>query len=143
LIRSATPGDFDALYRLERLSFDKRRFTRDHLRWILHHPKGWTGVYDDGAIRGSIMLLREGDVARVMSVAVHPRHRRRGIGTALMTAAEDKGRAWGALSVALEVATSNEGAIAFYRALGYGDETLLSRYYTWGEDALRMAKRLR
>ncbi|MGA9749781.1 MAG: GNAT family N-acetyltransferase [Nocardioides sp.] len=47
---------------------------------------------------------------------------RAGIGTALMAAAEDWGRARGLTHLTLETGAANAAAISFYRALGYDME---------------------
>jgi GNAT superfamily N-acetyltransferase len=57
-------------------------------------------------------------------VAVHPGHRGRGIGRALLRAVEDEARRRGAVKVTLEVLSGNERAKALYVALGYGDYQL-------------------
>ena len=48
---------------------------------------------------------------------------RRGVGRALMAAAEELARSWGAASVVLDVQSFNRGAHAFYQALGYAPAT--------------------
>ncbi len=52
-------------------------------------------------------------------LAVDPPFRRRGIGTALMRAIEEWGRAHGAMSVALDTYASSPLSVPFYEALGY------------------------
>ena len=63
--------------------------------------------------------------------AADPAHRRRGIGRALMREAERCLAAVGCPKINLQVRASNEGAVAFYRGLGYVVE-----------DRIRMGKRL-
>ncbi len=140
VIRSAGVGDLEALYELEVVCFAERRFTRDHLLYILRHPRASTFVYEDGRVLGSIMLHDEGGVLRVLSVGVHPSCRRRGVGGRLMTLAEDMAVKFHSSEVRLEVSTRNEGAIAFYSALGYETTGTIPRYYSWGEDAHSMRK---
>src|SRR5207245_5818505 len=82
-----------------------------------------------------MMLLFEGHVCRVLSVAVAPKARRHGIGTRMMQAAEAICRERGLLTIRLEVSTKNLVAIEFYRRLGYRTDGVLYGYYSWGEDA--------
>ena len=140
MIRSAAVSDLDALYELEAVCFEERRFRRDHLLYLLRNPHASTFVYQDGRVLGSLMLLDEGGILRVLSVGVHPAHRRRGIGRRLMAMVEDMARQFGAREVRLEVSTKNGGAIAFYKALGFETVGRLAQYYSWGDDAYVMAK---
>ncbi len=57
--------------------------------------------------------------AMVEAIGVAAAARRRGAGRALMAAAEETARAWGAASLALDVHSFNREAEGFYRALGY------------------------
>ncbi|HET8542623.1 MAG TPA: GNAT family N-acetyltransferase, partial [Anaeromyxobacter sp.] len=69
--------------------------------------------------------------------------RRRGVGRALMAAAEDEGRSRGARLSTLEVRRSNAGAIALYRAIGYRQVGIRPNYYAEeSEDAIVMVKTL-
>jgi len=63
----------------------------------------------------------EGDTDRgvVTNLYVAPDHRREGVGSALLAAAEDRLRELGARRVGLEVLAANEGARRFYRRAGY------------------------
>lgn len=134
-------ADLDALYDLETVCFAERRFTRDHLLFILKNPRAYSFVYEtDEGVLGSLMLHDERRVLRVLSIGVHPEHRRRGIGTELMAVAEGLGRRFSAQEVRLEVSTQNAAAIDFYHALGYDTAELLPAYYSWGDDAYAMRK---
>jgi ribosomal protein S18 acetylase RimI-like enzyme len=114
MIRSGGLGDLDALYELEVACFAERRFTREHLMYLLRNPRSSTFVYEIDRVLGAIMLHDEDGVLRVLSVGVHPAFRRRGIGRRLMALAEDIAAKFGSRELRLEVSTQNEGAIAFY-----------------------------
>lgn len=140
VIRSAGVGDLEALYQLEIACFAERRFTRDHLMYILRNPRASTFVYEDGRVLGSIMLHDEGGVLRVLSVGVLPAFRREGIGRRLMALAEDMAQKFNSREIRLEVSTGNDAALAFYTALGFELTGRIPRYYSWGEDAYSMRK---
>ena len=55
----------------------------------------------------------------VSSLAVAPAARRRGVATALMSAAEARARADGRREVALQVEEANRAAVELYASLGY------------------------
>ncbi len=143
LLRRATPADLEAIYRIEVACFQERRFRRDHVEWILRNERAVTLVEEDGQrLTGAIMLLMEGPVCRVLSVATLPEYRRRHLGSEMMRAAETESLRRGCAQVRLEVSTRNYGAIEFYRRLGYRTDGVLYGYYSWGEDAYSMARTL-
>jgi len=141
LFREARPDDLEALYRFEVLCFEQHRFRRDHVEWILRHDRALTLV-DDGSdgVTAATMLLFEGQVCRVLSIAVAPGARRRGLGTQMMQAVDAICRDRGVSTIRLEVSTRNLGAIELYRRLGYRTDGVLYGYYSWGEDAYSMHK---
>jgi GNAT superfamily N-acetyltransferase len=69
----------------------------------------------------------------IFSMWVDPRHRRSGVGRALIGAAERWATSWGAGRSVLWVFAANEPAIRFYERLGYRTETS-------GEDAITGAR---
>jgi ribosomal protein S18 acetylase RimI-like enzyme len=79
-----------------------------------------------GAVVGTVMAGYDGHRGWLYTVAVDPRHRRRGVGAALVRHAEAALRALGALKINLQVRTTNAGVVAFYEALGYQVEPLIS-----------------
>ena len=86
-------------------------------------------------------LVRKG---HIVSIAVLPGYRRRGIGTALMKAALRSLREkYGCEEVYLEVRVSNEPAIRLYEKLGFRRVRVIPMYYLDGEDAYVMALSLK
>ena len=73
----------------------------------------------------------------IITVGVLPSHTGRGIGTALMLAAE---RQLGQPSVKLTVRSGNQRAIDMYERIGYRWRSTHHRYYRDGEDGLVMEK---
>lgn len=142
MLRPATRRDLDGLLALEAACFGDRRFGRDALVWLLADPNGATLVEDRDGVVASIMIAFEPESCRVLSVAVLPGWRRRGLGRALMRAAENLARDRGSRTICLEVGVRNAGAIEFYKRLGYKIDDLLPAYYTDGEDAYAMRRPL-
>jgi ribosomal protein S18 acetylase RimI-like enzyme len=84
-------------------------------------------VAEDGdEIVGTVMAGFDGHRGWVHYVAVSPRHRRRGIGTALMRAAEERLVEMYCLKLNLQVRGGNSGAVRFYEGLGYAIEDRVS-----------------
>jgi ribosomal protein S18 acetylase RimI-like enzyme len=84
----------------------------------------------DGAVQGSVMVGDDGHRGWVYYLSVQPSLQRSGQGQALMAAAEDWLRARGVRKVELMVRSTNDAAVGFYQAIGYGQEpvTVLSRW---------------
>lgn len=78
-------------------------------------------------------------VGWVATIGVHPDHRRRGVGRALLEACE---RALGMPVVRLTLRRSNEGARQLYESSGYAIVDRWERYYSDGESATVMEKRI-
>lgn len=74
---------------------------------------------------------------QIQNVAVHPAHRRQGLGRFLVRSALEEGIARGAQSALLEVRGSNAAAQSLYRALGFHEIGVRRSYYSRPlEDAL-------
>ncbi len=61
----------------------------------------------------------------ILLVYVSPAHRRQGIGTALMSYAQERARQRGDGQIGLQVFTTNQPAFQLYRRLGYETQSLL------------------
>lgn len=142
VLRPATHKDLDALLAVEAACFGDRRYSPETVAWILGDPSTATVVDDRGGIVGSISVHLGPDAGRILSVAVLPEWRRKGLGRALMAAAERLAREAGVATIRLEVGVRNRGALQFYRTLGYKIEGVLPAYYRDGEDGYAMAKPL-
>lgn len=116
-------------------------------------PLGFLVVEEDGKPVGYIMCRIElggshfkrfglAKKGHVVSLAVLPEHRRRGIATALMKEATLNLRKEGAGECFLEVRVSNEPALELYRSLGFTEVSRLRSYYLDGEDAYVLATKL-
>lgn len=77
------------------------------------------GVVVGSVVVGSAVVGFDGHRGWVYYLAVHPDHRRRGTGAALLAAAKGWLRDVGAPKVQLMVRTDNAGVVGFYERLGY------------------------
>ena len=83
-------------------------------------------VVDDGGIVGSAMFGYDGHRGWVNYLAVDPAYRGRGLGRALMAEGERLLTALGCPKLSLQVRLGNDAALAFYAALGYTDDQVVS-----------------
>ncbi len=79
-----------------------------------------------GQLIASVMVGYEGHRGWVNYLAVHPDHRRQGLGRLLMDVAERRLRDLGCAKVNLQVRASNKTATEFYRQVGYTVDDVVS-----------------
>jgi ribosomal-protein-alanine N-acetyltransferase len=89
---------------------------------------------------GYLSARRIADEVHILSIAVDPAQRRRGVARALLDAVLCEETARGARSALLEVRVSNLAARAFYASTGFVAVGRRPRYYANGEDALLMTR---
>ncbi len=93
----------------------------------------------EDVIVGYILVALQVDVWHILNVTVHPLHRGRRIGDALVRAVFTMGDRRPNVGFTLEVRVSNERAIRLYHRLGFVSHGVRPRYYSDnGEDALIM-----
>jgi len=80
----------------------------------------------NGAIVASVMIGYEGHRGWINYLAVSPAHQKRGHGRLLMETAERLLKAEGCPKINLQVRTTNAGVLAFYRAIGYLQDDVVS-----------------
>jgi RimJ/RimL family protein N-acetyltransferase len=163
-VRRAEPGDADRLVDLARevgaesegwlitsgewrSSSDERRYLKAIRR---HHDAAVFVAEENGGVVGRLSVARDVHPASEhvadLGLMVARDHRRRGVGHALMEAAEAWARGVGVRKLELHVFPYNTPAIALYEKLGYEREGLRRRHYRRGGDfvdAILMAKVLR
>ncbi len=88
-----------------------------------------TGVFLRGDSRGFVMGRVVAGEAELLTLAVAPQERRKGLGLALLAAFDDSARAAGAESGFLEVAAANVPARALYKAAGWREVGVRRGYY--------------
>jgi len=84
-------------------------------------------------------LIKKG---HIVSVAVMPNHRGKGIGQALINKAMEGMQLYNAKQCFLEVRVTNTQAINLYKKLGFQATRTIHGYYADGEDAYVMSKKL-
>lgn len=167
-VRPMRLGDLPAVGRLQRAAFPYDAWTEAGLRdelalgadrwWVVAEtgrvdPADLAAAADAGPAHGTgpgpalagVAGMALGPVCDVLSLAVDPTARRRGLGRALL--AELLTQAWsaGAERVLLEVAADNEAALALYAAAGFEAVRRRVGYYAGPEgpgsvDALVLAR---
>lgn len=96
-------------------------------------------IRDRGVIAGFAIMKYGDDEAQLFLLAVRPSHQRRGIGTALLSWLAITARTAGIRVIRLQVRSTNDAAIAFYRSVGFRASAVHAAYYQGTEDALLMS----
>jgi ribosomal protein S18 acetylase RimI-like enzyme len=99
---------------------------RDIARKIRVDPDGLLVLEEGRQLIGAVMVGYDGHRGWINYLAVHPDHRRQGLGRVLVAAAEQRLAELGCPKVNLQVRASNDEAVAFYRRIGYGVDDVVS-----------------
>jgi ribosomal-protein-alanine N-acetyltransferase len=133
-IEAATRAHADVLAAIHAAAFPRAEaWSRDVMLLQLEVPATFGLLHSLG---GMILGRVAADEAEILTLAVSPGQRRRGIGSALLGAAMDRAANLGAVSMFLEVAVTNDAARALYAAHRFTAAGRRRRYYTDGTDAL-------
>ncbi|HXS05885.1 MAG TPA: GNAT family N-acetyltransferase [Rhizomicrobium sp.] len=92
------------------------------------------GVFAFAAPEGFILARAAGGEAEILTLAVAPADRRKGLGRALVRLAHAHAATLGAIGLFLEVGVRNDAAQALYRGLGFQAVGRRKAYYA-DEDA--------
>jgi len=138
----ASLRDLGALRTLEHACFDRDAWSLLDLIAVLTFPEVVRfKAVEDGQMVGFVA----GDphpsdgLAWIATIGVDPRYQRRGIGRALLLAAEAKIKL---PRIRLTVRMSNQGAITLYEQEGYHTVDIWKGYYDDREDGIVMEKSL-
>ncbi|MFZ3330326.1 MAG: N-acetyltransferase [Candidatus Acidiferrales bacterium] len=143
-LRNNTPEDFDTLHEIDQLCYeDEVAYSKRELRAYLRFRGSECVVAEaDGAIAGFCISARQGERGYIVTIDVLPQFRRLHVGTALLDEIEGRLAANGVREVALETATDNDSAVAFWKKHGYRSRGVREGYYPNGRDAFSMVKLL-
>jgi len=130
-IERARPDDLDAIYEIERLSFNPH-WSRSALAQEVNRLRSHSYVYVArwmGKVIGFSIFWAVVDEAHILSFAVHPDYRRRGVGQAMMEGVLDAAQRLGLRTASLEVRVSNTGAIRLYEKVGFRIAAIRRAFY--------------
>ena len=142
-IRQAKIEDLPRIYEIEALSF-KDPYPYHYLKALYHLSPIFLVATLSNEVAGYIIaLLRWKNMGHIISLAVHPSYRRKGIGKLLLNRTLVILRGLGATSCRLEVREDNIPAQLLYRSLGFLESHRIKGYYSDGATAIVMVKGLK
>lgn len=139
-IRSSLPGDLGPALRLDRVAFGPDAWTFLDYAWVFTTGvvKKFTAVAEGrfAGFAAAELDNKEGAMC-MLTLAVSPEFRRKGIGAALLEECE---KAFPDVPSFLYVDNKNGSAIRLYQRAGYEVKGIHPSYYMNGHDALVMEK---
>ncbi len=152
-LRKFTPDDLQGVIQINRDTLPENYSDYFFMDLYERFPETFIVAEAEGKIAGYIMcrvevglsnfglggLIRKG---HVVSIAVLPRFRRRGVATALLKTAVEGMLVYKAKQCYLEVRVTNDAGVALYKKLGFEVSRTIHGYYSDGEDAYVMSKKI-
>jgi ribosomal protein S18 acetylase RimI-like enzyme len=137
-VRNAVSDDLNDIIRIEQ-TFGAEAFSKRTLRQQLKN----TIVLKDEEVLGYCIFFKFKNSARIYSIAVDEKHRRKGLGKILLKEVENRCQEMGIAKLTLEVAIDNIAAQHVYSLMGYTKIKDLSDYYDLGRHAIKLSKNLK
>jgi len=142
MIRQIRADDISQIITIEHESFHNP-YPEDIITFLYERYRTTFLVAEQGGtVLGYIAGITSWREGHIVSLAVLPAWRRKGIASQLVEELYRIFRKYGKKRVKLEVRLSNKAAIALYENLGFERRKIVKKYYEDGEDAVMMKKRL-
>ena len=146
ILRDADSRDFETLWRIDQQCFVPGiAYSQRELAAYMSLRGSFTIVVADSEskiVGFLVATIRRNGIGHVITIDVLQEARRLGVGSQLLTAAEERLRKLKCHSVSLETAVDNQSALFFYKQHRYFTVKTIPRYYSNGVDALVLQKDL-
>jgi len=141
-LRRFSPADLKDVLGIEKISFPRKQvYSKSRFeRYFQKCPESFIIAESKKRIAGYTIGKLEKRSAEIISLAVKPGLRQKGIGKKLTNFLISLFRKKGVKEIFLEVRTINKIAISLYRELGFKILKILRNYYRNGDDAYLMRK---
>ncbi|HZQ20607.1 MAG TPA: N-acetyltransferase [Terriglobales bacterium] len=150
-VRDFRPEDFETIWTLDQSCFAPGiAYSRYELLTYMRRPGAFTLVAESTELssRGTSILgfvvaeTGRRETGHVITIDVQAAARRYGVGSTLLSAAEEKLRIAKSHAIRLETAVDNTSALQFYKRHGYDVIRVIPHYYSNSVDALLLEKNL-
>ncbi len=137
IIRKASINDADAMAELDRICFTLPWSRQAFLHELSNEAAFYIVTATAGKIIGYAGMWSIIDEGHITNLAVHPEHRKMGLGEMMLSEMIRISGEDGILKHTLEVRASNEPAIGLYKKMGFKISGIRKEYYSDNmEDAL-------
>jgi ribosomal-protein-alanine N-acetyltransferase len=152
-LRKFEPDDLQDVMQINRVCLPENYTDMFFIDLYERFPQTFIVAEEDNEVIGYIMSRIEVGISNfglgglvkkghVVSIAVLPEDRRKGVASALIKAAMEGMCYYKAKQIFLEVRVTNEAGINLYKKLGLEVTRTISGYYSDGENAYVMTKKL-
>jgi ribosomal-protein-alanine N-acetyltransferase len=151
-LRKFSLNDLESVKRIDKLCFPETYPETIFIDLHRRFPELFIVAEENSQIIGFIVCRMEPGFSRfgfrsrvkghIVSIAILPEHRRKGVGSTLITRAIESMRAYSARQCYLEVGVTNEEAIALYKKFEFRITRITHGYYENGEDAYIMVRNM-
>jgi [ribosomal protein S18]-alanine N-acetyltransferase len=135
-VRLATINDLPALVGLHKASFEANWDEDALLPFVLMGAVTCVGL----PVAGFVIITHVGEEGEIITLAVAPDQRRKGIALALLTQQMAALEHIGVRSLFLEVAIDNQAALCLYGAIGFVEVGLRKDYYRQNDGTYKDAR---
>lgn len=143
-LRAIKESDYKAVFEIERLSFIAPWKEEEFLSEIKDNPFANISVIvlDNKEIAGFYDYWVTFDSATIAQIAIHPSYRKQGLASIMLEEIIEDCYAKRVTNITLEVRDHNNAAIALYEKYGFKVVTVKEGYYTNGDNALYMVRKV-
>ena len=148
-LRRFSISDLDEVMEIEKASFPNRQiYSENYFKKLYQkYPEGFIVAEEKGKIFGYAISQVKNQVptervGEIISLAIKPDFRQKGIGEKLSNFLINQFKEREVKKVFLHVRTKNRVAISFYKKLGFEILKKIKNYYQNGNDAYLMEKKL-
>jgi len=152
-LRKFAPDDLQSVMNINRVCLPENYMDSFFIDLYRRFPETFIVAEESEGIVGYIMCRIEAGLSNlgfsgvikkghVVSIAVIPEHRRKGIAKEIMVKAMEAMKGYSVKQCYLEVRVTNDPGVGLYKKLGFEITRTIHGYYADGEDAYVMSKKL-
>ena len=140
-IRKFEPLDLSQVMKIAKVSFPKNRlYPKGFEKYYQTYPDGFIVSEEMGELTGYAVGQFKNEMGEIISLAVKPIFRQKGVGTELINALTAHFKTVGFKDLLLHVRIDNNNAVYFFQNLNFRILKTIKKYYRNKDDAFLMGK---